>query len=595
MENCVILGNGFCVKQSIKQMLMERIEVDNEQLEYILSEYSKINLIYSELCDEIGGRELERIVNPGVYAILSEEYVAAISTKHEINGKIYCIDICQKSYKEEKDTETIEVNVKLNDELNTFDEEFYDIKVKIKNCIKKFYKELYIIEDTQNEKICSELYLLIYNNENKFRSIINRYMVIRYGVDWFKDVIDKKYYDAASSMNNWYRLQRNAEFKDINCELYNLFIDDLINMLKDSQIEGIPSEDRNKYKTFVTNLKNGDLKSKLLDLNIDKESIWDKDFSMYISSEFISKWNEYKNMRNMVAHNKLICKEVRNNIINESVEISRELERISNELSRIYVDEEREYAQMILAQNREEIYIADAGGEALPDEDDVIEEIDNSQLYSNLIDEIKGKLDFISDARDDIEYKIEEIIRFYEEDDNSKEKSMIIYLYSMLEQVKVEENNFKRLCLEEVTNEHTLNMFLEDLLNQLDKFLQQIRKEEYNVTDSFCVGQLVHYTNIFGKVINITSYGTISPVLGGFDTISIKMEEDDEVVARGRIEKQYFDYSVSDYGAGMPEVEAYLNIDLDEVNSVILSDLDEEIRILDNINTNLYNIFSDVI
>ena len=156
MENCVILGNGFCVKQSIKQMLMERIEVDNEQLEYILSEYSKINLIYSELCDEIGGRELERIVNPGVYAILSEEYVAAISTKHEINGKIYCIDICQKSYKEEKDTETIEVNVKLNDELNTFDEEFYDIKVKIKK-IRIFFFNLYFLKlSTTNTPIMAK-------------------------------------------------------------------------------------------------------------------------------------------------------------------------------------------------------------------------------------------------------------------------------------------------------------------------------------------------------------------------------------------------------------------------------------------------------
>lgn len=254
MEKCVVLGNDLEIRQSKKSELMEWFECTEEELESTVQEYQKVELIYKDISCEIGGDEIELIKNPGLYSILDDDKIFAISGKIKFNQTIYVISVFEKSYGEEGNIKTLEVELSTEHEAKEFDEEFYNIKVKIKESVKDYYKEVYFIEDTQNEKICIELYQMVYNNENKFRSIINKYMVITYGANWFVKVVDKVYKDSVLNLNKWYREQPGAEFKNVKCELYNLLIDDLIEMLKESQIDGITIIDRKKYSEFLNSL-----------------------------------------------------------------------------------------------------------------------------------------------------------------------------------------------------------------------------------------------------------------------------------------------------------------------------------------------------
>lgn len=95
--------------------------------------------------------------------------------------------------------------------------------------------------------------------------------------------------------------------------------------------------------------------------------------------------------------------------------------------------------------------------------------------------------------------------------------------------------------------------------------------------------------------IVIISDGIISPTRGDKDDITIKLNINEKMLAVGEIEKTYFDYSVNDDGIGMPEVEEYLEVNLDEIEEEVLSNLEEEISILDEVAEILNNNFVQII
>ncbi|KEH87948.1 hypothetical protein Z965_05120 [Clostridium novyi A str. BKT29909] len=430
MNRCIILGNKFEMRQAKICELMDEMGCSKVELKGEVEEFSKVMLMYSDILYGIEGEEIQLIKNPGIYSILDKDKLVAISSKISIHGQVYEISIFEKSYGEGNDIKTIEVELNAEHEIDGFDENFYDIKIKIKECIKDYYKEVYFIEDTQNEKICIELYKLIYNNENKFRSLINKYMVITYGANWFQKVIDKSYKDSVLNLNRWYREQEGAEFKNINGELYNLLINDLIEMLQKSQIDGVSISDRNKYNELFQSLESkSNLKKILENIDINKETVWDRNFKRYIDENFEEMWNEYKNMRNMVAHNKLVCRTVKNRIVEHSKKISIKLSEISKCIEKIYKDNERMYVKKVYEQISEEFYLEEAGGIKLPNKEDVFLEIEEDYCYSNMINEVDEKLNKLKDKRDKVAWYIERVVEYYEDKNNMIEKSKLYNLF----------------------------------------------------------------------------------------------------------------------------------------------------------------------
>ncbi|MDU4546840.1 MAG: hypothetical protein E6Y69_08575 [Clostridium botulinum] len=583
MEKCIILGNEFEIRQAKKIELMDIFECIEEEVEMEIEEYPKVELIYADICYGIGGNEIQLSKNPGLYRILDEDELVAITGKIVSNEKVYEISVFEKSYGEESDIKTIEVELNLEHEVDGFDENFYDTKLKIKECIKDYYKEVYFIDDTQNEKICIELYKMVYNNENKFRSIINKYMVITYGVNWFDKVIDKAYKDSVLNLNKWYRQQQGAEFKNVKGELYNLLIDDLIEMLKESQIDGISIIERKKYNDFFISLKSDSrLKQILEEIDINTETIWDKNFRRYIDEDFEQIWNEYKNMRNMVAHNKLICRTVKNKIIEYSERISTKLDELNHRLERMYEDNEKSFVRELYAQSYEDIYIEEAGGSKLPNEEDVLIEVEEDEYYSNMMNEIDEKLGELKAKREELACQIEQVVEYYEDEDNTIEKSKLYNLYLIFQMFNLEEDDLKRVCVSEINKQCILNKFVPEVLENLHILIKRLEDNSYVKVDSFDISKLVEYKDIYGMKTSLISTGMISPSRGDTDTIELNMYVEDKLIESGIIEKRYFDYCIhEDEGYAMPEIDNYLDVRVDELSNEILNKLEEEIQVLD--------------
>ncbi|NFH89938.1 hypothetical protein FDA33_06920 [Clostridium botulinum] len=597
MGKCIILGNEFQIRQAKKRELADGLKCAEEDVEAEIEEYPKVGLIYADIFYGIGGEEIQLSKNPGVYSILGEDKAVAISGELCLHEKVYEISVFEKNYGEENEIKTIEIELNIEHEVGIFDEDFYNIKVKIKECVKDYYKEAYFIEDTQNEKICIELYKMVYNNENKFRSIINKYMVITYGANWFNKVIDKAYTDSVLNLNKWYREQPGAEFKNVKGELYNLLIDDLIDMLKESQIDGVSISERKKYNEFC-NLLVTDSRLKLIleKVDINKETIWDRNFKQYIDENFEQSWNEYKDMRNMVAHNKLICRTVKDRIIEHSELISTKLDEINQRLERIYKDNERTYVKEVYAQINEDFYIEEAGGSKLPDEEDVLFEIREDDFFSNMMNEIDEKLSELKDKREDVSWKIEQITGYYEDEDNIIEKLRLGNIYLILEMFELEKDDLKRICVSEINNQCVLNRFIPSAIENLHKLTEKLSDNGYFKVDSFDIGKLIEYVDIYGNKTELISVGMISPCRGDTDTIDVNMYVGDRLIESGVIEKQYFDYCIhEDEGYAMPEVDDYLDVRIDEVSSEILNKIINEIQVLDEVNQILESVFSDLI
>ena len=95
MEKCIMLWNGFSIKRNVRSELINELGCEEDNLEEYLDEnnITKVQLVYDEITSKIGFSPRKNINNPGVYSILGEEYIAAITATFELNEKNYEINI----------------------------------------------------------------------------------------------------------------------------------------------------------------------------------------------------------------------------------------------------------------------------------------------------------------------------------------------------------------------------------------------------------------------------------------------------------------------------------------------------------------------
>lgn len=316
-------------------------------------------------------------------------------------------------------------------------------------------------------------------------------------------------------------------------------------------------------------------------ININKESIWEKDFSRHISIKFEEEWNEYKNMRNMVAHNKLICRSIINKIAECSEKIYEELQSIEQNLEILYKDNESRYIQKIYDEMADEFYIEEAGGASLPEEEDLLLEIEEDDDYSTMMNEVDELLGELKDLREEVSWLIEEVVEYCRDEDNVIERDEVARLYQLLEIFSLEDD-FNRRCIMEITSQELINQFIRQVIVKLEDLQEKIVDADYFKIDSFKIGELIRYTDIHGQDIRLSSTGLIMPSRGATDNIKIELYIGEKCIKRGFIEKQYFDYSIhEDRGYSMPEIEEYLNVELEELSNEVLAKIREEISILE--------------
>ncbi len=171
----------------------------------------------------------------------------------KINEKIHSLQLKKNIYRgKEKNNCIYIIDFKSND---MDDDEFYSIKLELKNILKAHARHIYIFKDSQNLKISSTIYEEIYKLENDFRNLINTFMMRKYGFGWFKKNILLKYDDKQKHYSSWYNKNYN-DFNNVQMQLYNLQIDDLIKMLKDSYFSNeLNREDIRELENFKAKVK----------------------------------------------------------------------------------------------------------------------------------------------------------------------------------------------------------------------------------------------------------------------------------------------------------------------------------------------------
>lgn len=115
----------------------------------------------------------EENFNGGEYSLINPAIMLVQSNlKMKISSVSFMFLLQKQSYEKNQGEElnTLEVTIKSTSESN---KDLYLAKVAIKNILKKYFKEIFILTDTQNEELCSQLYRDIHITENSFREAIN--------------------------------------------------------------------------------------------------------------------------------------------------------------------------------------------------------------------------------------------------------------------------------------------------------------------------------------------------------------------------------------------------------------------------------------
>lgn len=213
--------------------IKEKIEISDENVKYKI--YEDYGLL------EQDEEETEILEVESNFKYMDEKYRMTISksTFSNDNAILYV------------DLEFIEDTIRVDAQSGMIIS-LYDFKIKLKDVLGKLYQEVHWQEDTQNESLSTSLYSKVHNIENRFREIINEYMIRVYGVDWFKNNIHPDYYKKYEDFSKWFRKSKYHTFKNIKTELFNLQITDLIQMLKESYAE----EHVNKVNSSINTIKN---------------------------------------------------------------------------------------------------------------------------------------------------------------------------------------------------------------------------------------------------------------------------------------------------------------------------------------------------
>ncbi|SFL70054.1 hypothetical protein [Pelosinus propionicus] len=567
MENIVIIVTNIKGKDKDDDLL------DNDLLLHI----------FESTCMELMLLHGEVKKNPGRLMVIDD--TISLSSKVTFQNEEFLLKFSKGTYKENC-TISIEIFYEksgmANEKLNM---PLYLFKIGIKDCLLKYFKEIYWETDTQNEGICKELYHKMHFIENNFRHLINKYMIAEIGYSWFKKVIHQEYIVKAQGFSQWYLQKKEYKaFKNVQPYLFNLQVTDLIKMLKNSYVGTVDKELVYELKKIANSYQgniNEILKEEYQQL-LECQSIWEKEFIDIFGVDFENQWNEFGNMRNMIAHNKPICLELYNDIV-----------AIINRLSGTFIRVERIYKGNLRSSEEKDVeylydkysddfYMVEAGIDSIPeDEREVLQEITDTEEYGELTS-------LFEEFESNIYWKIEDLRSvLYDIQSIRLKKIKVINLKSMLEvlcKIIYNYNEAKRnitLRYIDVTNHiKGLEVIFDEMIDNFDAALKHLDSvyNEIFYSEEFHLGTIAKMKNISGDVLEIVANGCICIDKGNTDTLLIDLVENGETILTGEIIKFYSDYEINDEGISIPINEDGLCINIEEIVEYIkktFADLDD--------------------
>ncbi|TGY42858.1 hypothetical protein E5347_08405 [Clostridium sartagoforme] len=572
-----------------------RREVDD--LVFQICENIRIRL--SDINNEIEVGYNYRTLNEELSCDIDEKYeddVLFAESNIDINNLNIKIDLKKLTYKDDKVNIFVNIvykNSVIGEDENISEEQqnfMYEVKVAISKAVSKYVNSINWIYDDQNGYMSQKLYLKVYELENKFRGLINEYMLKQFGEDWFASKISSEFNTKSKEYGEWY----NTKYKTLNhikSELFNLQTRDLISMLKESY----ENDELSKVGKPVNLIKNilKDSANKIISKDIlEIETLWDKYFKEILGENMESIWTEFSNMRNIIAHNKVISKEFYHDMVDRIDELSISLERSRENINVLIKSQEEKLIKQQRAEAYSELILEEVDFSSYEDDDEVIDKIFSDGELGHLYCVIEEKARKLEISYEELRDLLEEINFEYDEEEKFlefKEKLLLI------NDIFNEEN---KIIISELINTTEKNNIIQEVANYLSNIVNAKINEIDECMDS------ISWSDEFSDGKNIFSYRTLNNDLfsvningwfcigrGEASEIYIDYTNNSLILERGGIDISFGDYEQHEDGYHMPTQGQYFEVNVEKLYTKIEDDV---CKITSNIN-DIYERISNII
>lgn len=452
---------------------------------------------------------------------------------------------------------------------------WYKFKEKLLELLYGNYEQIFWLADSQNKKIATDLYSRLHVLENYLREIINTYMAIKHGGDWFEKYTYEDFMNKYLKFSEWFRDSRYNLYKKVDNHLYNLEIDDIFETLKAAKKKQITTvvkkalEDIKKYeREKATEIASVEL--------LDTPSLWEEEnFDEIFSKNVVGRWkNDLAKRRNMVAHNKMICREMYRDTIATIDYFKSEFNKAEELLKRRIKSEEILEAKRLrreaeIAMNLE---YCDITSELL-NEQDIIERLNETDDFICLTGIIKDSISAIGERVDDTLLSLKYIRESLQEEtffeDNELTRKDLLEKYIELGDTHNLYPNWKKLLEGKITKE--IYRLIEDALQghllSIEQKLKNVRDSVFYVDlNCFSEGDLVRLKDFQGNEFAVNVSGWFCPERGSSDEVYLNWIENGINSVYGGIYISYGDYEMTEDDIPIPCVEDELVVKFSEVN-----------------------------
>lgn len=457
----------------------------------------------------------------------------------------------------------------------------YDIKISLIKIYNRFCENsnIFLLQDFNNEQICQTAYVEIHKVENRLRSILTRYLMKKYG----KLLLSKSLKKEVDDYSKWFRKEVNGKyktFKRINIDYANIDFLKLLEILelKDSGIIN-KNGDSVESKLFeVKELLNDDMdaddiftqfrlieqavnnrkyvfddkpsredEEEAIDLFGSVDVITPRDILHILDEDFKECWkNKLSKMRNMIAHNKPICKDLYDDIIEICKYMHKKFDECDEYIEEgFYSDEEgvrSALEDMEMAKERDDFHHVEELRESIGIEFPLSKEYVETELAENctgikkLMDTING-LEDIASFTEDIGNYLLEIKTSIDEEDTELDSEI---RKKVVEELKLE--------IEPADNNMSLILFIEKYLFKdlnVQNAIQYYSENENYLNASFDYFDLnfkVGWYDTENKIYSISVNGEVFPDNGGIDEIQFILNINDIKHKAYCVQVNYGDY-----------------------------------------------------
>lgn len=452
---------------------------------------------------------------------------------------------------------------------------WYEFKEKMIGLLYGNFEQVFWLADSQNMKIATDLYGRLHILENYLREIINSYMSVKHGGDWFEKYSYEDYMNKYLKFSEWFRDSQYDLYKKVDNHLYNLEIDDIFVALKAAKKKQITNVVKRALEDIKKHEREKATEIASVEL-LDSPSLWDEEnLDEIFSKTVVGRWkNDLSKRRNMVAHNKMICRDMYNDTVDAIDYFKNEFEKAEELLKRRINSEEILEANRLRREDEEAMNLqyCDIRSELL-EEQDIIERLNETDDFICLSGIINDRIFDISEKVEDALLSLKYIRESLQEEtffeDDELMRKDLLEKYIELGDTHYLYSTWKTLLEGKVTKEiyRLIEDALQDHLLSIEQKLKNIGDSVFYVDlNCFSEGDLVRLQDYAGNEFAVNVSGWFCPERGSSDEVYVNWIENGVNSVYGEIYISYGDYEMTEDDIPIPCVEDELVVKFGEVN-----------------------------